>query len=59
MTGFPGETAEDFETLRRFVEETEFERLGVFAYSREAGTLRRNCRGRLPRICRNAVAISF
>ena len=38
MTGFPGETAEDFETLRRFVEETEFERLGVFAYSREAGT---------------------
>ena len=39
MTGFPGETAEDFRKLCRFVEETEFERLGAFAYSREEGTL--------------------
>ena len=38
MTGFPGETPEDFETLCRFVRDTEFERLGVFAYSREDGT---------------------
>ena len=38
MTGFPGETAEDFRKLLRFAEETEFDRLGVFAYSREEGT---------------------
>jgi len=38
IAGFPGETAEDFETLLRFIEETRFERLGVFRYSREEGT---------------------
>ena len=38
MTGFPGETAEDFQKLRNYVEETGFDRLGVFAYSREEGT---------------------
>jgi ribosomal protein S12 methylthiotransferase len=38
IAGFPGETAEDFETLLGFIEETRFERLGVFKYSREEGT---------------------
>jgi ribosomal protein S12 methylthiotransferase len=38
MTGFPGETEEDFETLKRFVRETRFDRLGVFAFSPEKGT---------------------
>ena len=38
ITGFPGETEDDFEELANFVEETGFERLGVFAYSREEGT---------------------
>jgi len=38
ITGFPGETEEDFEELADFAEETRFERLGVFAYSREEGT---------------------
>lgn len=38
IAGFPGETAEDFETLLRFIEEARFERLGVFKYSREEGT---------------------
>ena len=38
IAGFPGETAEDFETLLQFIEETRFERLGVFKYSREEGT---------------------
>jgi len=38
IAGFPGETREDFETLLRFIEETRFERLGVFRYSREEGT---------------------
>jgi len=38
IAGFPGETTEDFDTLLRFIEETRFERLGVFKYSREDGT---------------------
>lgn len=38
ISGFPGETQEDFEELYRFVNETEFQRLGVFAYSPEEGT---------------------
>ena len=38
IAGFPGETKEDFETLLEFIEETRFERLGVFRYSREEGT---------------------
>ncbi len=38
ITGFPGETKEDFLQLKRFVEEMRFDRLGVFPYSKEAGT---------------------
>jgi len=38
ITGFPGETEEDFEELKEFVEQVGFERLGVFAYSKEDGT---------------------
>ena len=38
IVGFPGETSEDFKTLLQFVEETRFDRLGVFCYSREEGT---------------------
>jgi len=39
IVGFPGETEEEFDELIDFVEETRFERLGVFAYSREEGTV--------------------
>lgn len=38
MTGFPGENEEDFKELCDFVKNTKFDRLGVFAYSREEGT---------------------
>lgn len=38
ITGFPGETAREFENLLNFVKRIEFERLGVFAYSQEEGT---------------------
>jgi len=38
ITGFPGETQEAHENLMEFVDETEFDRLGVFAYSPEEGT---------------------
>jgi len=36
--GFPGETETSFDTLLDFIRETKFERLGVFAYSKEDGT---------------------
>lgn len=42
IVGFPGESEKDFEELVNFVEETKFERLGVFAYSREEGTVAGN-----------------
>src|SRR5436305_8649158 len=35
IVGFPGETAEDFEELCRFVEAAKFDNLGVFTYSDE------------------------
>ena len=38
ITGFPGETEEDFEQLLDFVYDMSFERLGVFTYSAEEGT---------------------
>ena len=38
ITGFPGEMEEDFKALKDFVQETEFDRLGVFSYSKEEGT---------------------
>ena len=38
ITGFPGETKEDFKELYDFVEEAGFDRLGAFAYSKEEGT---------------------
>lgn len=38
ISGFPGETQEDFEELYRFVNEMEFDRLGVFTYSQEEDT---------------------
>jgi len=38
IVGFPGETVEDFSSLMQFVEQSTFDRLGVFCYSREEGT---------------------
>ncbi len=38
ISGFPGETPEDHEELMEFVDEMEFQRLGVFAYSAEEDT---------------------
>ena len=38
ISGFPGETQEEFEELYRFVNEMEFDRLGVFPYSQEEDT---------------------
>lgn len=38
IVGFPGETEEHFENLKDFVKKMRFDRMGVFAYSREEGT---------------------
>ncbi len=38
IVGFPGETEECFQALLDFIEETKFERLGIFTYSKEDGT---------------------
>jgi len=38
IVGYPGETEEDFNLLYKFIEEMEFDRLGVFTYSEEEGT---------------------
>ncbi|MBP1563293.1 MAG: 30S ribosomal protein S12 methylthiotransferase RimO [Oscillospiraceae bacterium] len=38
ITGFPGETEEQFNKLGEFAEEMKFERMGCFAYSEEEGT---------------------
>lgn len=38
IVGFPGETESDFGELCDFIEESQFDRLGVFAYSAEEGT---------------------
>ena len=38
IVGYPGETEEDFQTLKKWVEEMRFERLGCFTYSHEENT---------------------
>ena len=48
IVGFPGETEEYFQTLLKFIREAKFERLGVFAYSREEGTVAGKMTGQIP-----------
>ena len=38
MVGFPGETEDDFNELKEFVQKARFDRMGAFAYSEEEGT---------------------
>ncbi len=48
IVGFPGETEACFESLLDFIRETRFERLGVFTYSQEEGTLAARMAGQVP-----------
>jgi ribosomal protein S12 methylthiotransferase len=48
IVGFPGETEASFNTLLNFIRETKFERLGVFAYSKEDGTRAGAMTGQIP-----------
>lgn len=54
IAGFPGETDAQFGELRDFVEETRFERMGVFTYSVEPGTPATKLDGHLPEEVKNA-----
>lgn len=48
IVGFPGETRQHFETLLDFIRDTRFERLGVFTYSQEEGTVAGRMSGQVP-----------
>ena len=48
IVGYPGETDEDFENLYSFIEEVQFDRLGVFTYSEEEGTIAENLKDDVP-----------
>ena len=48
ITGFPGETDEDFNELLQFVKNVEFDRVGVFTYSDEEGTPAFDLPGKVP-----------
>jgi len=48
VVGYPGETDQDFQELTDFVQEFKFDRLGVFIYSREEGTLAYDLKKQVP-----------
>jgi len=48
ITGYPGETEEEFQELYDWVEAVEFDRVGVFTYSKEEGTRAAELDGHLP-----------
>lgn len=48
IVGYPGETQEDFETLRDWVKDMRFERLGCFTYSHEENTHAYNLEDNVP-----------
>jgi ribosomal protein S12 methylthiotransferase len=49
IVGYPGETEDDFNSLRDFVEEIRFDRLGIFTYSEEEGTIAAHLDDNVPR----------
>ena len=53
IVGYPGETEEDFEKLCSFIEEVRFDRLGVFTYSEEEGTLAEALKDDIPQAVKN------
>lgn len=48
IVGFPGETQENFEELKQFINETKFDKLGVFKYSMEDGTAAAEMKDQIP-----------
>src|SRR4030081_1999890 len=54
IVGFPGETETEFEMLLDFIEQTRFERLGIFKYSQEEGSRAAELPGQVPAKIKNA-----
>jgi ribosomal protein S12 methylthiotransferase len=54
IVGFPGETEAEYETLLEFIEQTRFERLGIFKYSQEEGSRAAKLPGQVPAKIKNA-----
>ncbi len=54
IVGFPGETEGDFNELVRFIEDEQFERAGIFEYSREDGTRAAKMSGQVHHMTRKA-----
>ena len=48
ITGFPGETEEDFKELYDFVDQMELDHVGVFPYSKEEGTVAEKMENQVP-----------
>lgn len=48
IVGFPGETDSQYQTLRKFVEEQRFAKVGIFTYSEEEGTAAAKMGGKIP-----------
>jgi len=48
IVGFPGETEENFEELKQFIKEIKFDKLGVFKYSMEDGTVAAEMKNQIP-----------
>jgi len=53
IVGYPGESNDDFDNLCSFIEEVRFDRLGVFTYSEEEGTLAENLKDDVPQEVKN------
>ena len=56
ITGFPGETEQEFDELRAFVKEGHFTHVGCFAYSPEPGTRAQRMSGQVPNAVRELRA---
>jgi len=54
IVGFPGETDAEFETLLDFIRRSRFERLGIFKYSQEEGSLAARMQGQVPSKIKNS-----
>jgi ribosomal protein S12 methylthiotransferase len=53
IVGYPDETDDDFNSLYDFIEEMEFDRLGVFTYSEEEGTIAESLKDNVPQELKN------
>ena len=49
IVGYPGETEDHFQSLKNFIEEIKFDRLGIFTYSEEEGTAAAGLEDNVPR----------